>query len=213
MAFFRVLTVLATLLVLTAPAAADDLVGRIQKQYEALKGFRADFAQELTNASSGQNEQRQGQITFLQPIYIRWETQTPERELLVVNAEAVWDFFPADKTVIKYPVAQALDSRTMVRFLSGQARLTQDFAVRDLGQDAGLTKLQLDPKEPEPGLVQAFLWVEPESALIRRVRLIDFYGNANMVELKNLAVNPGLDRKFFAFTPPTGVKVKDNTKQ
>ena len=200
----------------TASAQSDDLTARIQGNYDSLTGFEARFTQVLTNAASGQSETRNGEITFRQPRLIRWETDTPERELLLVGEDAVWSYFPEDATAIRYRPEEVLRSKTMLRFLSGRARLDEDFVITNQGPDGtagGLTKLRLVPKEPEPSLVLGYVWVEEGSGMIRKVLLVDFYGNGNQVELADLRLNPDLDDELFRFTPPAGVVVEDNTAQ
>lgn len=194
-----------------APVKAESVTAAIQRQYESLESFQADFLQQLKNATTGRVEEREGSIAYQKPSLIRWETVTPERELLVVGSDAVWNYVPAEKTAIKNPLATVLGSKTMIRFISGQARLDEDFIVEEQGSEAGLTKLALTPKEPEPSLVQAFVWVDPATNMLRSILLVDFYGNVNRVGLDNLVLNPKLSRDLFAFTPPAGVTVQDNT--
>ena len=94
--------------------------------------------------------------------------------------------------------------------------MDEDFVITTQGPDGtagGLTKLRLVPKEPEPSLVLGYVWVEEGSGMIRKVLLVDFYGNGNQVELADLRLNPDLDDELFRFTPPAGVVVEDNTAQ
>lgn len=210
--FLIALVAMCILVTASGSAQSEEITRRIQQQYETLKGFKAGFTQELTNAASGEVEKRRGSIAFMQPSLIRWETVEPEKELLIVGEKAVWDYFSEERLAIKYPLAQVLSSKTMIRFLSGKAQLEEDFAVENQGQEGGLVKIRLTPKEPEPSLVLAYIWVDPKKYLIRSVLLMDFYGNGNQVNLSNLELNPGLSKSYFNFTPPAGVEVQDNTK-
>jgi outer membrane lipoprotein carrier protein len=213
--FVPVIAAFLTLL-LAATAGADtvstnDLPGRIQQQYETLRGFKADFTQTLTNAASGQQDTRTGAMAVLQPGLVRWEAKENDPEVFVIGESEVWNYFPEEELAIRYPKEEVMEaSRTMVRLMSGQARLNEDFRVADQGLDNGRIKLRLTPLEPEPTLVLAYLWVEPESALIAKILLVDFYGNGNEVELRNLRLNPLLTPEQFQFTPPEGVEVQDN---
>lgn len=210
---FRVAILMMVFLVASGTHAhGEEITRRIQQQYDSLKGFQAEFTQDLTNAASGEVETRRGKIAFMQPSLIRWETTAPEKELLIVGEKAVWNFFSEDGIAIKYPLSQILNSKTMVKFLSGKARLEDDFMVENQGMDEGLVKIRLTPKEPEPTLVLAYLWVDSRSYLIRSVLLVDFYGNGNQVNLRKLELNPELSRSYFEFTPPPGVEVQNNTK-
>jgi outer membrane lipoprotein carrier protein len=191
--------------------AGAEVAKAIQQKYESLDSFRADFKQQLKNAASGEIEEREGSIAYEKPGLIRWETVRPEPEVLVVGQEAVWNYFPKDELAIKSPVEQVLGSKTMLRFISGKARLDEDFWIEDEGREAGLLKLGLTPKNPEPSLVRATVWVDPETYLLRSILLIDFYGNANKLGLDNLVLDPKLPSGLFSFTPPEGVEVEDNT--
>jgi outer membrane lipoprotein carrier protein len=71
--------------------------------------------------------------------------------------------------------------------------------------------LLLAPKQPEPSLTEARVWVNPDTALISKVLVVDFYGNENLVDLENLVLNPDLSEGLFEFEPPEDVDVFDNT--
>jgi len=207
----------SVLLAGAVPARAADaveLAGRIQKKYAALSAFTADFSQAIRNAASGDTEQRSGSFVFKKPTLVRWETVKPEKELLVVGKDAVWDYFEEDKEAYRYSVAEIISSKTMLRFLTGKANLTEDFIVspgKPEEAGPGQAVLLLAPREPEPGLVMAKVWVDLSTDLIARIFIQDFYANTNDLTLANLALNPKLGDGLFAFTPPKDAKVHDNT--
>ncbi len=208
------LIVFAVLLAALLPAAAwaNKTADAIQKRYDSLSSFQTDFQQELTNAASGSVEKRSGKIWFKQSL-VRWETHKPEKELLVVGQNAVWNYFEADKVAMKYRTSQVFNSKTMIRFLSGKANLKEDFKIEEQGTEHGLLKLRLVPKEPEPTMVLAYIWVDPKTSLLGRVLIVDFFGNGNQVSLSNLVLDKRADARLFEFTPPSGTQIKDNTKQ
>lgn len=206
---------LAVLALAAAPARAADVdavVKAMQQRYETLGSFTADFTQRMKNAASGDEEERTGTIAYRQPVLVRWETKTPEPELLVVGKDAVWNYFPDEQSAYKYTAEQVLSSKTVLRFLSGKARLDEDFWVASQGRDQGWEKLELVPKEPETEMVQAYLWLDPDHALLQKVLVIDFFGNENAVTLNNVVLNPDLTDATFTFSPPADTNIYDNTK-
>lgn len=211
MKILRIVFFVCFFAVLAAPLRASQITEDIQKKYEGLTGFKADFMQQLKNAATGQVESRTGSIAYKRANLVRWETNTPEKELLIVGKDAVWNYVPSEKMASKSPTSAVFNSKTMIRFISGQARLDEEFFVEEQGVEAGLTKLALTPKQPEPNLVQAYIWIEPQTRIIRSVLLLDFYGNANKLGLDNLVLNPTLADHLFEFSPPKGVHVQDNT--
>lgn len=210
------LVVVGLLLAAAVPAQAVDpaeLAGRIQKKYAALTAFSAEFTQSIHNAASGDTEHRSGSFLFKKPILVRWETVKPEKELLVVGKDAVWDYFEEDKEAYRYSVAEIISSKTMLRFLTGKANLTEDFLVapgKPEEAGPGQAVLQLAPREPEPGLVMAKVWVDLATDMIARIFIQDFYANTNDLTLARVVANPKLADSLFAFTPPKDAKVHDN---
>ena len=166
----------------------------------------------MTNAASKEQDVRSGKIVFKQPSLLRWESVKPEQELLIVGESIVWDYFPEDKLALKYHTKQLFNSKTMIKFISGQAKLEEDFVVENQGDDNGLIKLKLMPLEPETGMVLAYVWIDPEKKMMRKVLVVDFYGNGNEVYMSNIEIDPAVDDSIFQFTPPEGVDVEDNTK-
>ncbi|SDB25798.1 outer membrane lipoprotein carrier protein [Desulfonatronum thiosulfatophilum] len=193
----------------TAVFADEGTLAKIQRQYESIESFQADFTQELSVAASREIDERHGQLFFQQPGLIRWETVSPEKELLVVGPELVWNYFEEEETAYQYAVEDVLGSAMVLRILSGQARLDEDFITEeDLSEDAEYTVIRLRPRNPEPNLVEATIWVDPDTFLLRRIKAVDFYGNTNQVELEKLVLNSELDPDLFEFTPPDGVAVR-----
>jgi len=190
-------------------AHASDLTDQIQKRYDTLQSFRGYFLQKLTNASSREVQERLGTITFVRPRFIRWETTSPEQELLIIGKDTVWEYFPEEETVYRYSVEQVLSSKTMIRFLSGEANLKEDFTVKDLGMDGEYRHLKLVPKEPEPNLVEGEVWVRPGQDMLEKIKLVDFFGNVNELELTGLELDVPVDPKEFTLVPPKGTEIVD----
>ncbi|MGE4442811.1 MAG: outer membrane lipoprotein chaperone LolA [Desulfomicrobium sp.] len=188
-------------------AQASDLSDRIQKRYDSLQSFRAFFLQKLTNASSREVQERLGSITFKRPRFIRWETTSPENELLIIGQNTVWEYFPEEETVYRYSVEQVLSSKTMIRFLSGEANLKDDFIVEDLGADGEFRHLKIIPMEPEPNLVEGELWVRPGQDMLEKIKLVDFFGNINELELTGIEIDVTVEDKDFILNPPEGTDV------
>lgn len=191
-----------------AASVDNTLVDLIQKQYNKTNAFEADFDQTLTHKESGAKEKRKGRLLFQKPLLIRWQTASPHEETLVVNSKEIWDYIPEEEISYRYSPNLVKDSRNIIQVLTGQARLTQDFDVKSMGKENGFSKLTLYPKEPTTQMVDAIIWVNDEG-YIRRVRINDFYGNANEVILTSFRPVSQIATSQFKFTPPKGVEVED----
>jgi outer membrane lipoprotein carrier protein len=217
---------LAVAVVTPALAQQDsvEVADKIQERYETIQSFEADFVQQLTRAAIGTTSETRGHIWFKRPALVRWETREPEEamETIVVGEEAVWDYLHELNTANRMPVEELLNSRTLMRFLTGTANLTEDFRVEGVwdGQeklaehwaDSGLMFFRLVPHKPEPGMLFAYIGVEPETYLLRRIMTVDFQGNGNEIHLDQLRVDVEVAAELFEFTPPEGAQVNDQLR-
>lgn len=198
----------------SAQEEEKELTAAIQKQYQTIESFRTEFTQKLINASSNDSEVRKGWIAYKRPRRIHWETQSPEREVLILNRDYVWDYYPAEGVAYRYSLQQMFDSKTMLRFISGEVDLAEEFNVTRTNSEAEaseLIRLELDPKDPDPSLVEANLRVDPEDMLIRRIKLVDFFGNQNILRFENIERNCQPDPDLFVLEPPEETRVVDRT--
>ncbi|MFW5731487.1 MAG: outer membrane lipoprotein chaperone LolA [Desulfonatronovibrionaceae bacterium] len=203
----NIMILLGIVLLFSAGAAqASDLAEKIQTRYEGIESFQAGFTQILTNSATGEQEERSGQVSFQKPLLVRWEARSPQEEILVINDDVVWNYFPADQEVYRYQTDEVLTSRTMIRFISGQAELTREFEVENQGREHGLDKIKLVPVEPDANLVLAYIWAD-EEGLMQRVLLVDFFGNGNELRLENIDLDPEFEEGFFEFTPPEDAQI------
>ncbi len=190
-------------------ASAPDLAQKVQARYDDLQALKADYVQILTSAATRDQEERTGRIYFKKPLLIRWVAETPEPELLVVDGEKVWNYFPDEETVYEYEAEEMLTSRSMLNFISGRAKLDEDFRIEHQGEENDLSMLKLIPKNPEPDLVLAYLWVD-EEGLLHGIKLVDFFGNENELRFKSLKIDPELSADKFIFeAPETADVIKD----
>ena len=210
-------TLIFILLPQTVPAAAvsprlDSELKEIQRVYGTIDAFQADFTQKLTHRESDSFEVRKGTLLFKKPFFVRWETLKPHAELLVINNREVWNYLSDEKLAYRYATELAQDSRTLIRVITGQARLDQDFFVEENGKEDGLLRLRLYPLEPTQQMVEAGVWVDPAVHLIKKAIIIDFFGNSNEVTFTSLNTKLKLEEKIFDFAPPKGVSVEDRSK-
>lgn len=203
-------TVVCCLLFAGAPRAAA-LSSSVQKAYSGISTMRAEFSQTLVHKESGSREQRGGVLMFKKPLLVRWETQTPAPELLLVGRDAIWNAFPDEEITYKYALALAEDSSSIIRVVTGQAKLDQDFDLEE-GKEGGLLTVRLYPKEPTQAMVEALLWIDPQTYLLKKLRIYDFFGNENEIVFSKQTIGAVIDDAAFSYAPPQGFLVEDRSK-
>jgi len=214
-------TLCVLMLILALPQAAlaasakssrlNAVLKEVQRVYGAMDAFQAPFTQQLTHKESNSFEIYEGELLFKKPLLVRWETARPQAELLLINSRDVWHYLPDEKIAYRYAPELAA-SHMLIRMVTGQARLDQDFSVEEVGKEDGLLRLRLYPLEPTHQMVEAGIWIDPASHLIKRAVVFDFFGNSNEVAFTKFNANLKLEEKNFTFTPPKGVTVEDRRK-
>ncbi len=219
---------LLMLLFAVFPALGQDteqIANSIQEKYESVNSFEADFEQTQTRAAIGIASHFSGHIWFKKPSLVRWETREPEetREIIVVGPDYVWDYLEDLNTANKMPVPQLLGSKTLLRFISGRANLTEDFLMqgvwdgdeklKDHWKDSKLMLFRLVPHKPEAGMMLAYIGVEPETYLLKRIMTVDYQGNANELYMREIDLDLEISDEIFTFTPPKGAIINDSTQK
>lgn len=196
-----------------AEQALSPIITAIQNAYGRIRDFSANFEQTLSHKETGDTELRRGEIKFLRPCFIKWHTFKPYDETMVVTNNAIWNYIPDEKIVYKYSPEILKDSHGILQVITGQSVLTKDFLVKNDGMDGSYTKLTLMPQKPTPQMVEGAIWVEPATGVIRKARVIDFYGNTNEIFLNDFNFNCKLQQKDFTFIPPKNIEIEDRTKK
>ncbi len=200
------------LLAMAQVSHAASLETEIQKKYQQINSIKSTFEQSLHHKESGNVQKRKGLLYFSKPFLVRWETQDPYPELLLISDTVVWNYLPDEEVAYRYSPDIVEGSRPLVQVITGQAQLSKDFAVKNLGKDGEYTKLQLFPHDPSPDMVEAFLWVD-KNLIIRKATIIDFYGNSNSLHFTKVETNVSLPQSTYQFTPPKGVDVEEGMRQ
>lgn len=187
----------------------NEMIDKIKNTYNKMQAFKGEFSQTLLHKESGAKEKRDGTLKFQKPLLIRWETAKPNEELLVITGKEIWDYLPEEEIAYRYPMSLAQDSRSIIQVITGQAALSEDFKIKNLGKENNLQKFSLFPKEPTTQMVEGIIWVSPDTGHIKRAKIIDFYGNENDISFRSFSPENKIADSAFKFTPPKGIEVED----
>jgi len=187
----------------------DEVLGKIQEQYEKHADFKADFGQEALLKSLGKKQQAEGVVYFKKPGKMHWMYNKPTKQQIISDGKTLWNYQPENKQVIVSRVAQAFQSKTPSTFLAGLGNLKKDFQARflqDPAPGAGYS-LELTPLETQGGVEKLFLVADPKNFNILQARIQDAMGNTTQITFSKIAFNNNLADSLFTFTPPKGVEV------
>jgi outer membrane lipoprotein carrier protein len=212
-AFVPLLLVLSWLASATTPQpplAAADLARDVQRKYEQVRDFSADFEHIYEGGVLRKKLTERGTLLVKKPGMMRWVYTSPEKKEFVSNGRTLYSYVPADRQVIVSTVPPADEASSPAMFLAGRGSIQRDFTPR-LAAAEGIADsevaLELVPRTRQNEYDWIILVVDRTSLQIRRLVTADTQGGTSTFVFTKLRENVGLPDKAFAFTIPRGVDI------
>lgn len=193
------------------PLAAEALAAKVQRFYDALEDFQAEFFQVYTRVALSRTIEQSGTLTVKKGGKIRWAYEEPGEKLFVANGETLWVYEPEEQQVIVDRGFSPKKLGSSLAFLWGQGSLTKSFEIglaqpseHEFGADA--TVLELVPKADRT-YRKLLLLVDPDTGRVDASVVHETSGNTNRFRFRNMRINQGIPDSRFEFVPPAGVDV------
>jgi len=196
---------------LAADQTAPELAAALQKKYDTVKDFTADFVHIYRGGVLRKQLTERGNLVVKKPGKMRWDYTSPEPKQFVSDGTKLYSYVPADKQVIVSTVAGADEATTPALFLAGKGNLTRDFTP-SLGETpAEFPKtsraLKLVPKKREADYDWLVLVVDPGTLRLDGLLTVDAQGGTSTFVFSNMKENVGTPDSAFVFRMPRGVDV------
>lgn len=191
-----------------ARPSATDVAAALQKKYDSIRDFSADFEHHSEGGVLRKKRVERGVVFVKKPGRMRWNYTAPEKKEFVSDGKHMYLYVPADRQVVRSPVPQSDQATTAVLFLAGKGSLTRDFTVSFAqGGGADTYALRLQPKQPERDYDWLEVVVDKTTMQIRSLAAADVQGGRSTFVFSNFKENPRLADKTFEFKMPRGVDV------
>jgi len=207
---------------------AQAVVRALEHRYQHASTLKAVFLERYTDGNGGISAES-GTVYFSRPGRMRWEYESPETKLFLVDGTNVWLYVPADHTASRAKVKESSDWRTPLALLTGKANL--DKICRNISIDDPATNPKFKPddrpstpgdavllcvpreasSDPGSGIREILFETDPQAHLVRvlvrqpgdletEFRFGDWQENIPIPEIK------------FHFVAPRGVEIVDASK-
>ena len=193
----------------------------LESRYRGARTLKAQFFERYSDGSGGVAAES-GVVYFSRPGRMRWEYESPEQKLFLVDGANAWFYVPADHTASRAKIRESSDWRTPLALLTAKTDLSKLCRKIELAGDspsskdsdlqpaAGDAVLRCVPRGSEQGTAtrDVLLEVDPQGWLARIV--IHEAGNAQTeFRFGNWAENLPIPEVKFHFQPPAGVAIVD----
>jgi outer membrane lipoprotein carrier protein len=207
----------ASVPVRSAEATAAELAQSLQRKYDTIRDFSADFVHNYTSGALKKQVTEKGRLLIKKPGRMRWEYTAPEPKLFVSDGVKIYSYIPQDKQVVVTSVPPDDTASGPALFLAGKGHLLRDFTVSfaevPSGMPPGTKALKLVPRRPQPDYDWIVLLVDQATLGLRGLMSADAQGGTSTFSFANLKENVNLADKEFAFQMPRGVDVVTDAGQ
>jgi outer membrane lipoprotein carrier protein len=202
------------------------IVRRLEARYRSATRLEATFLERYTE--NGQLTRLEaGKVYFQRPGKMRWDYESPEKNVFVVDGKNAWFYVPADHTVTRVQAKRSTDWRTPLALLVGEIKVSRicnriGLAEAQAPQYSADVLLYCEPRgasnlregedsgrkaDSPVGRDMVYLEVEETSGELVRVLVNDPGGVGLEFRFAKWRVNPQLDDSFFRFQVPPGVAI------
>jgi outer membrane lipoprotein carrier protein len=217
---------LALMIFLVTASTAQDVntVRRaLEARYQHARTLRASFFERYADGNGGASAES-GTVYFSRPGRMRWEYESPEQKLFIVDGTNVWFYVPADHTASRAKLKESSDWRTPLALLTGKADLSKLCrSIQLVGSETEKgTQLKEEPVPPGNSVLlcmprdvagsdtsfQVLFETDPDARLARVV--IREPGHVETeFRFGNWEENGVIPEVKFHFQPPPGVAIVD----
>src|SRR5216684_8002536 len=120
----RVQPLFLLLLLVTTATDVKNIVHRLETRYHSARTLQATFLERYVE--NGRVVRTEAGIAyFRRPGKMRWEYQSPEKNLFLVDGKWAWFYVPADHTVTRIRAKESSDARTPLALLAGEMKVSR----------------------------------------------------------------------------------------
>ncbi len=184
-------------------------VDSLDRFFREVGTFSARFEQVVLDEDLNLIEESGGRMTIKRPGRFRWDYDPPLEQKIISDGDKVWIHDIDLEQVTVRPLVDIL-GKTPATILAGKGNISDNYSVADLGTYGKLSWVGVQSKQEDSAF--ADMRIGFENGNLRVMELVDNLGQTTRITLLDSVENPLIADDRFAFTPPRGVDVIDQTK-
>lgn len=202
-------TILITLVsaIVYSSAYASSALQELQDKLSSFHSMRANFQQALYADKKGATSKSKGKMAIQRPGKFRWDTQSPNQQVLVADGSLLW-IYDVDLEQATKQKVDTTDSNSPALFLSGNVSdIPKRFNVSSEKEGNGVGfKLVAKSSDDMFQSIKIYFEANKLSKMVVGTRI----GQRSEFTFSQVELNPSLPQSTFNFKPPAGVDVLTN---
>ena len=185
----------------------DEVIKKVETHY-SVSGFFAYFSQTSTIKAMEITDSASGRAFFKRSGKMRWEYETPDRQMIITDGKTLWVFRPEDNQVMIGKAPSFFKGGKGFSFLSDMKVIRQKFnMVLEKETEEGFFVLKLNPREKTYDIVEIYLWISRKTFDVVRILTRNSYGDETRIVFNNIQLKQDLDDSLFSFEISEGIEV------
>lgn len=186
-----------------------------------MRTLAAVFFEKYTSGGSNIRAES-GLVYFSKPGRMRWDYDSPQKKLFLVDGKNVWYYVPADHTASRTTIKASEDWRTPLALLAGKVKLGRLCGGLELSNTLHAADPELRPSQPGNSVLVCTPR-KADSDAFRQV-LLEVNGRSQLVRVTirqpgdietefrfgDWKENVPIEEAKFHFEPPAGVAIVDD---
>ena len=195
--------IVATAVLMTASMLthAQSVKEELQDQLAQLKPFSADFTQTVTSAEGDNLSTAQGLMQLQRPNQFRWETVSPDEQLIVSDGESMWLYNPFVEQVSIYSLKDAITNTPFMLIAGAEQAAWEEYRVTKKADVYTVTT----PNDP----AAAVFTLQFDQGEIAQFSVQEQQGQNSQFALTNHKTMNKMDPTLFNFIIPEDTDIDD----
>jgi outer membrane lipoprotein carrier protein len=189
----------------------DPLLHGVENHYNHAQSLKVDFSQ-IYSVSRRPAQVERGTLFLRKPGKMRWDYIAPEGKVVLSDGKNVLIYTPGNNRLEKSRLKESEDLRAPLAFLLGKLNFWKEFRSFSSRPEGDSTWVSATPNSDQVAYSQVDFLIAPD-AQIHRVRITGQDHSILELTFTNEQVNAPVLPSMFAFTPPSGTEIVDETER
>ena len=187
----------------------------IRKRYGLVPGLTLTYEREVITKSMAmlgdqvKAEVATGLIHYKSPHSLKFQQETPTKEILVTDGNVLWWYVQAKNQAHRYSSHQmSREVKLLGDIFQGLRGVEQSFVILQKGEDEkGAMILEVTPSPSWGEIDHIDLTITPGTFHIQKVEIYNLLGGLTRFKLGDSVKEERFKEDFFKFSPPAGTRV------
>ncbi len=195
------------------PAESEDAIERLRVMQAGIESMAAHVSQRKTTPLLVEEIRTEGSILLKKPHFLRWEVDAPEKLVVVIDGEVMWQYRPDAKEARKRVLSNDVIARQTMRFFSSAMSLSmEDLSKRFLTavyKVDGSTVVSLRPRSKMAGryLKRILIWYGDDDGALEKFLMEGKEESVTVTEFGDVRINTDIDENVFKLVLPGDVRI------